>query len=129
MNPPIEFADQGPPSTSFAATQEFQDINESAHEHLLTRVEELGAEFLDTAPIGRRMVKPRPGPFNAAFERIGWIGWARLGQCPARRRGLVAERLPAPLIRLRPSGAEQRPEDLESANTVRLVGRRLAAGS
>lgn len=45
MNPPIEFADQGQPSASFAATQEFQDIKESAHEHLLTRVEELGAEF------------------------------------------------------------------------------------
>lgn len=42
MNPPIEFADQGNP---FSTTQEFQDIKESAHEHLLTRVEELGAEF------------------------------------------------------------------------------------
>lgn len=42
MNPPIEFADQG---HVFSTTQEFQDIKESAHEHLLTRVEELGAEF------------------------------------------------------------------------------------
>jgi pilus assembly protein CpaF len=42
MNPPIEFADQG---TTFSTTQEFHDIKESAHEHLLTRVEELGAEF------------------------------------------------------------------------------------
>src|SRR5471032_1997895 len=38
----IEFADD---TTSFAHTQQFQDIKNAAHEHLLTRIEELGAEF------------------------------------------------------------------------------------
>jgi pilus assembly protein CpaF len=38
----IEFADD---TTSFGHTQQFQDIKNSAHEHLLTRIEELGAEF------------------------------------------------------------------------------------
>ncbi|OTP69204.1 CpaF family protein [Caballeronia sordidicola] len=38
----IEFADD---ATSFAHTQQFQDIKHAAHEHLLTRIEELGAEF------------------------------------------------------------------------------------
>jgi pilus assembly protein CpaF len=38
----IEFADD---ATSFGHTQQFQDIKNSAHEHLLTRIEELGAEF------------------------------------------------------------------------------------
>src|SRR6195952_3256117 len=38
----IEFADD---ATSFAHTQQFQDIKNAAHEHLLTRIEELGAEF------------------------------------------------------------------------------------
>jgi pilus assembly protein CpaF len=38
----IEFADD---TASFAHTQQFQDIKNAAHEHLLTRIEELGAEF------------------------------------------------------------------------------------
>ncbi|AME24926.1 MULTISPECIES: CpaF family protein [Burkholderiaceae] len=38
----IEFSDD---ATSFAHTQQFQDIKHAAHEHLLTRIEELGAEF------------------------------------------------------------------------------------
>ena len=38
----IEFADDAP---SFAHSQQFQDIKNAAHEHLLTRIEELGAEF------------------------------------------------------------------------------------
>src|ERR1700742_2392704 len=38
----IEFADDTP---SFAHSQQFQDIKNAAHEHLLTRIEELGAEF------------------------------------------------------------------------------------
>ncbi len=38
----IEFADD---AASFAHTQQFQDIKNAAHEHLLTRIEELGAEF------------------------------------------------------------------------------------
>jgi pilus assembly protein CpaF len=38
----IEFADD---ATSFGHTQQFQDIKNAAHEHLLTRIEELGAEF------------------------------------------------------------------------------------
>ena len=42
MANPIEFADDG---TSFADTQQFHDIKNAAHEHLLTRIEELGAEF------------------------------------------------------------------------------------
>ncbi len=42
MANPIEFADDG---TSFAHTQQFHDIKNAAHEHLLTRIEELGAEF------------------------------------------------------------------------------------
>jgi pilus assembly protein CpaF len=42
MANPIEFADDG---TSFAHTQQFHDVKNAAHEHLLTRIEELGAEF------------------------------------------------------------------------------------
>ena len=38
----IEFADDAP---SFAHSQQFQDIKNAAHEHLLTRIEELGSEF------------------------------------------------------------------------------------
>jgi pilus assembly protein CpaF len=38
----IEFADDAP---SFANSQQFQDIKNAAHEHLLTRIEELGSEF------------------------------------------------------------------------------------
>lgn len=38
----IEFADD---ASSFEHTQQFQDIKNAAHEHLLTRIEELGAEF------------------------------------------------------------------------------------
>jgi pilus assembly protein CpaF len=38
----IEFADD---ASSFAHTQQFHDIKNAAHEHLLTRIEELGAEF------------------------------------------------------------------------------------
>ncbi|MGQ7938474.1 CpaF family protein [Paraburkholderia sp. D1E] len=38
----IEFADNAP---SFAHSQQFQDIKNAAHEHLLTRIEELGSEF------------------------------------------------------------------------------------
>lgn len=38
----IEFGDD---ASSFAHTQQFQDIKNAAHEHLLTRIEELGAEF------------------------------------------------------------------------------------
>ncbi|MBB3259573.1 pilus assembly protein CpaF [Paraburkholderia bannensis] len=38
----IEFADDAP---LFAHSQQFQDIKNAAHEHLLTRIEELGAEF------------------------------------------------------------------------------------
>jgi pilus assembly protein CpaF len=42
MEKDIEFADD---ATSFGHTQQFQDIKNAAHEHLLTRIEELGAEF------------------------------------------------------------------------------------
>ena len=38
----IQFADGAAP---FAQTQQFHDIKNAAHEHLLTRIEELGAEF------------------------------------------------------------------------------------
>ncbi|HWX11450.1 MAG TPA: CpaF family protein [Trinickia sp.] len=38
----IQFADD---ASSFAHTQQFHDIKNAAHEHLLTRIEELGAEF------------------------------------------------------------------------------------
>jgi pilus assembly protein CpaF len=38
----IEFADDAP---AFEQSQQFQDIKNAAHEHLLTRIEELGAEF------------------------------------------------------------------------------------
>ncbi|MFX1672593.1 CpaF family protein [Paraburkholderia sp. A2WS-5] len=38
----IQFADDAP---LFAHSQQFQDIKNAAHEHLLTRIEELGAEF------------------------------------------------------------------------------------
>ncbi|MFL9988971.1 CpaF family protein [Paraburkholderia sediminicola] len=37
-----EFADDAP---AFVQSQQFQDIKNAAHEHLLTRIEELGAEF------------------------------------------------------------------------------------
>jgi pilus assembly protein CpaF len=39
----IEFADDA--TSSFRHSQQFQDIKNAAHEHLLTRIEELGAEF------------------------------------------------------------------------------------
>ncbi|GLU34858.1 CpaF family protein [Trinickia caryophylli] len=42
MSDPIEFAGD---ASSFAHTQQFQDVKHAAHEHLLTRIEELGAEF------------------------------------------------------------------------------------
>ncbi|KUY54407.1 CpaF family protein [Burkholderia sp. RF2-non_BP3] len=38
----IQFADGAAP---FSQTQQFHDIKNAAHEHLLTRIEELGAEF------------------------------------------------------------------------------------
>src|ERR1700692_1483001 len=38
----IQFAGD---ASSFAHTQQFHDIKNTAHEHLLTRIEELGAEF------------------------------------------------------------------------------------
>ncbi|HVE08472.1 MAG TPA: CpaF family protein, partial [Paraburkholderia sp.] len=42
MEKDLEFADDVP---AFAHSQQFQDIKNAAHEHLLTRIEELGAEF------------------------------------------------------------------------------------
>lgn len=42
MSDSIEFADD---SRAFANSQQFQDIKTAAHEHLLARIEELGAEF------------------------------------------------------------------------------------
>lgn len=42
MTASIEFADDSP---AFANTQRFQDVKAAAHEHLLSRIEELGAEF------------------------------------------------------------------------------------
>lgn len=42
MSTEIEFADDG---QAFMQTQQFQDIKSWAHEHLLNRIEELGAEF------------------------------------------------------------------------------------
>ncbi|WP_198970029.1 CpaF family protein [Xylophilus sp. ASV27] len=42
MTPDIEFADT---RKAFAESQQFQDIKARAHDHLLTRIEELGAEF------------------------------------------------------------------------------------
>ncbi|MDE2288296.1 MAG: CpaF family protein [Burkholderiales bacterium] len=42
MSDAIEFADD---NRAFAQTQQFQDIKNAAHEHLLSRIEELGAEF------------------------------------------------------------------------------------
>jgi pilus assembly protein CpaF len=38
----IQFADN---ASSFEHTQQFHDVKNAAHEHLLTRIEELGAEF------------------------------------------------------------------------------------
>src|SRR6201992_1331903 len=38
----LQFADDAP---SFAQSQQFQDIKNAAHEHLLSRIEELGADF------------------------------------------------------------------------------------
>ncbi|AEI79158.1 Flp pilus assembly ATPase CpaF [Cupriavidus necator N-1] len=43
MTQAIEFSDNTP--APFPVSQEFQNIKEAAHEHLLTRIEELGAEF------------------------------------------------------------------------------------
>ncbi|AJW47293.1 CpaF family protein [Ralstonia mannitolilytica] len=46
MTQPIEFSNQTDAGHgAFAVSQAFQDIKEAAHEHLLTRIEELGAEF------------------------------------------------------------------------------------
>ncbi|CAJ0735919.1 hypothetical protein R16034_00288 [Ralstonia edaphis] len=46
MTQPIEFSNQADAGNgAFAVSQAFQDIKEAAHEHLLTRIEELGAEF------------------------------------------------------------------------------------
>ncbi|MEB0013066.1 CpaF family protein [Glaciimonas sp. Gout2] len=42
MSNQIEFADD---DQAFSSTQEFQDIKTAAYDHLLTRIEELGAEF------------------------------------------------------------------------------------
>ncbi|AHN73422.1 CpaF family protein [Pandoraea pnomenusa] len=42
MTDSIEFADD---KRAFANSQQFQDIKNAAHEHLLARIEELGAEF------------------------------------------------------------------------------------
>ena len=42
MSNQIEFADD---DQAFTNTQEFQDIKTAAYDHLLTRIEELGAEF------------------------------------------------------------------------------------
>lgn len=42
MSNQIEFADD---DQTFSNTQEFQDIKTAAYDHLLTRIEELGAEF------------------------------------------------------------------------------------
>jgi len=42
MNRMVEFADDG---GNFAQTQRYQDVKAAAHEHLLSRIEELGAEF------------------------------------------------------------------------------------
>ncbi len=43
MTQAIEFSDNA--AAPFPASQEFHTIKEAAHEHLLTRIEELGAEF------------------------------------------------------------------------------------
>ena len=42
MTPEFEFSDD---QKTFVQSQQFQDIKSSSHEHLLTRIEELGAEF------------------------------------------------------------------------------------
>ena len=42
MSKSIEFADD---TDAFSQTQQYQDVKHAAHEHLLTRIEELGAEF------------------------------------------------------------------------------------
>lgn len=42
MSPDIQFADD---DQAFVGSQQFQDIKNWTHEHLLTRIEELGAEF------------------------------------------------------------------------------------
>ncbi|NYE23074.1 pilus assembly protein CpaF [Pigmentiphaga litoralis] len=42
MTASIEFADDG---VAFVNTQRFHDVKAAAHEHLLSRIEELGAEF------------------------------------------------------------------------------------
>ncbi|MEX3957637.1 CpaF family protein [Trinickia sp. EG282A] len=42
MSNEIQFADD---ASSFIHTQQFHDVKNAAHEHLLTRIEELGAEF------------------------------------------------------------------------------------
>ncbi|MDR5773650.1 MULTISPECIES: CpaF family protein [unclassified Caballeronia] len=42
----VAFASEaGPETVAFAHSQQFQDVASAAHEHLLTRIEELGAEF------------------------------------------------------------------------------------
>ncbi|PLZ03361.1 pilus assembly protein CpaF [Burkholderia sp. WAC0059] len=42
MTKDIAFADDAP---AFAQSQQFQDVKNAAHEHLLSRIEELGSEF------------------------------------------------------------------------------------
>jgi pilus assembly protein CpaF len=42
----VAFANDAPPdAVAFAHTQQYQDVASAAHEHVLTRIEELGAEF------------------------------------------------------------------------------------
>ena len=42
VSPDIEFSDD---NETFLGSQQFQDIKSWTHEHLLSRIEELGAEF------------------------------------------------------------------------------------
>ncbi|WP_438393261.1 CpaF family protein [Caballeronia sp. DA-9] len=77
----IEFADD---ATSFAQTQQFQDIKNAAHEHLLTRIEELGAEF---GRWSRQAIQQ--------FVDLEMDGFVRLRRIPLNEREvrLVAEAL------------------------------------
>ncbi|SAL28082.1 type II secretion system protein E [Caballeronia sordidicola] len=81
MEKDIEFADD---ATSFAQTQQFQDIKNAAHEHLLTRIEELGAEF---GRWSRQAIQQ--------FVDLEMDGFVRLRRIPLNEREvrLVAEAL------------------------------------
>nr|CUV29247.1 protein of unknown function [Ralstonia solanacearum] len=85
MTQPIEFSNQTDAGNgAFAVSQAFQDIKEAAHEHLLTRIEELGAEFgrwSRSAPSSASWTwRSRASPACAAFPSTR----PRCGRSPRR---------------------------------------------